>query len=79
VTIEEGSVGGFAAAVMQHLAWKGLLDGGLKLRPMFFTDRFIDHDSPAKQMIEIRLTAKDIVATVLGCLGSVQLLAVPAQ
>src|ERR1700677_3494107 len=34
ITIEEGSVGGFAAAVMQHLAWKGLLDGGLKVRPM---------------------------------------------
>jgi hypothetical protein len=30
-------------------------------------------------MIEARLTAKDIVAAVLGCLGSVQLLAVPAQ
>ena len=26
ITIEEGSVGGFGAAVLQHLAWKGLLD-----------------------------------------------------
>jgi 1-deoxy-D-xylulose-5-phosphate synthase len=79
ITIEEGSVGGFAASVMQHLAWKGLLDNGLKVRPMLFPDRFIDHDSPAKQMIEARLTAKDIVAAVLGCLGATQLLAVPAQ
>ncbi|MDE2199396.1 MAG: 1-deoxy-D-xylulose-5-phosphate synthase [Rhodospirillales bacterium] len=69
VTIEEGSVGGFAAAVMQHLAWKGLLDGGLKLRPMVLPDRFIDHDSPAKQMIEAGLAARDIVATVLAALG----------
>jgi 1-deoxy-D-xylulose-5-phosphate synthase len=55
---------------MQHLAWAGLLDGGLKLRPMLFPDRFIDHDSPAKQLIEARLTAKDIVAAVLAALGS---------
>jgi 1-deoxy-D-xylulose-5-phosphate synthase len=70
ITIEEGSVGGFAASVMQHLAWKGLLDNGLKFRPMLFPDRFIDHDSPARQMIEARLTAKDIVAAVLSALGA---------
>ena len=34
ITIEEGAAGGFGAAVMQHLAWKGLLDRGLKIRPM---------------------------------------------
>ncbi len=28
VTVEEGAAGGFGAAVMHHLAWKGLLDGG---------------------------------------------------
>ena len=44
ITIEEGSIGGFGAAVMHHLAWKGLLDGGLKVRPMILPDRFIDHD-----------------------------------
>ncbi|MCW3475969.1 hypothetical protein, partial [Limobrevibacterium gyesilva] len=56
-------------AVMQHLAWKGLLDGGLKIRPMVLPDRFIDHDSPAKQIVEVGLTAKDIVATALSALG----------
>ncbi|HEY0420986.1 MAG TPA: 1-deoxy-D-xylulose-5-phosphate synthase, partial [Acetobacteraceae bacterium] len=70
ITVEEGSTGGFAAAVMQHLAWKGLLDGGLKLRPMTLPDRFIDHDTPAKQMIEARLNAKDIAATAMGCFGA---------
>jgi len=69
VTIEEGSSGGFAALVMQHLARRAMLDGGLKLRPMTLPDVFIDHDSPAKQLIEAGLTAKDIVATVLGALG----------
>jgi 1-deoxy-D-xylulose-5-phosphate synthase len=61
VTIEDGSVGGFSAAVMQHLAWAGLLDGGVKIRPMVLPDRFIDHNTPAAQIVEAGLTAKDIV------------------
>ena len=69
IIIEEGSVGGFGAAVMQHLALRGLLDGGLKLRPMTLPDRFIDHGTPAGQIIEAGLSAKDIVATALGALG----------
>jgi len=69
VTIEEGSTGGFAAMVMHHLAWKGMLDGKLKIRPMTLPDFFIDHDSPAKQMIEAKLTARDIVATVTAALA----------
>jgi len=69
VTIEDGSAGGFGAAVMQHLAWQGLLDGGLKLRPMVLPDRFIDHNTPAGQLIDAGLTAKDIVTTVRNALG----------
>src|SRR6202012_6095630 len=34
ITIEEGAAGGFGAHVMQFLAWEGLLDKGLKVRPM---------------------------------------------
>ncbi len=69
ITIEEGAVGGFGSAVLHHLAWKGLLDGGLKVRPMALPDRFIDHDSQARQLAEAGLTAKDIVATALGAIG----------
>ena len=69
ITIEEGSVGGFGAAVMQHLALRGLLDGALRIRPMTLPDRFIDHNSPAAQIIEAGLGAKDIVATALTALG----------
>ncbi len=69
ITIEENAVGGFGSAVMQHLAWKGLMDGGLKLRPMVLPDIFIDHDSQAKQMAVAHLTAKDIVATAIAALG----------
>ena len=62
VTIEEGSMGGFGAAVMQHLAWQGLLDGAVKLRPMVLPDSFLDHDSPAKQIKQANIAASDIVA-----------------
>src|SRR5204862_1392980 len=34
ITIEEGSIGGFAAHVLQDLATAGLLDHGLKVRPL---------------------------------------------
>ena len=55
--------------MLHHLAWKGLLDDGLKVRPMVLPDRFIDHDSQARQLAEAGLTAKDIVATALGAIG----------
>lgn len=69
ITIEEGSVGGFGSFVLQHLAMTGLLDGGLKIRPMVLPDRFLDHDSPAKQYEEAGLAARHIVATALQALG----------
>ncbi|HEY1721670.1 MAG TPA: 1-deoxy-D-xylulose-5-phosphate synthase [Magnetospirillaceae bacterium] len=69
ITIEEGSIGGFATQVMHSLANRGLLDGGLKLRPMVLPDRFIDHDSPATQLDQAGLTTRHIVATVLTALG----------
>ena len=79
VTIEDGSAGGFGAAVMQHLAWQGLLDGGLKLRPMVLPDRFIDHNTPAGQLIDAGLTAKDIVGTVMTAVGLTRQHAAPAR
>ncbi|HEX5328382.1 MAG TPA: 1-deoxy-D-xylulose-5-phosphate synthase [Acetobacteraceae bacterium] len=69
ITIEEASIGGFSAAVLHHLAWKGLLDHGLKVRPMVLPDAFIDHNSQAKQLAEAGLTAKDIVAAAMRALG----------
>jgi 1-deoxy-D-xylulose-5-phosphate synthase len=70
ITVEEGSAGGFGSAVLQHLAWAGLLDGTLKIRPMVLPDRFIDQDSPARQMAEAGLSVKDIVAVALGACGN---------
>ena len=69
VIVEEGSVGGFGAAVMQHLAQRGLLDGALRIRSMTLPDKFIDHNTPAAQIIEAGLGAKDIVANALRALG----------
>ncbi|MDR3533076.1 MAG: 1-deoxy-D-xylulose-5-phosphate synthase [Rhodopila sp.] len=69
ITIEEASIGGFSAQVMQHLAWKGLLDSGLKVRPMTMPDLFIDHDSQTKQLAEAGLSAKDIVTVALAAIG----------
>jgi len=69
ITIEEGSVGGFGSYVLHFLATAGLLDHGLKIRPMVLPDRFMDHDSPAKQYEEAGLTARHIMATALKALG----------
>ena len=69
VTVEEASVGGFSALVGQHLATTGLLDQAVRWRPMVLPDRFIDHMSPAAQIVEAGLDAKSIVQTVLGALG----------
>ena len=69
ITIEEGSVGGFSSHVLHALASEGLLDGGLKVRPMTLPDRFIDHDSAAAQIAQAGLDANAIVATALAALG----------
>jgi 1-deoxy-D-xylulose-5-phosphate synthase len=69
ITIEEASIGGFASHVLDHLARNGLLDQGLKVRPMMLPDRFIDHDAPVKQYDEAGLTARHIRQTALVALG----------
>ena len=69
ITVEEGAVGGFAAQVMQNLALAGLLDRGLKLRPMVLPDRFIDQDTPEKMYQAAGLDASAILAMALGALG----------
>jgi 1-deoxy-D-xylulose-5-phosphate synthase len=69
ITVEEGAVGGFATYVLQFLARDGLLDGGLKIRPLTLPDVFIDHDKPERQIEIAGLDAKHIVATALQALG----------
>jgi 1-deoxy-D-xylulose-5-phosphate synthase len=69
VTVEEGSIGGFAAHVMQFLALDGLLDGGLRFRPMTLPDRYIDHGKYEDQLTWAGLTPSHIAATCLSALG----------
>ena len=69
ITVEEGSVGGFAAQVLQMLATTGVLDTGLKIRPMVLPDQFIEQDSPAAMYAKAGLDAKSIVAKAFEALG----------
>ena len=69
VTVEDGSIGGFSAQVMSFLAKQGLLDNGLKFRPIFFPDKFINHGKPEEQNVECGIDSNSIVNTVLNALG----------
>jgi 1-deoxy-D-xylulose-5-phosphate synthase len=69
ITIEEGSAGGFGAHVMHFMAHDGLLDRGLKIRPMTLPDIFQDHDTPEKMYAQAGLDADGIVRTALQALG----------
>ena len=73
ITIEEGSMLGFGSMVMHHLATRGLLDRGLKIRPMCLPDVFIDHEAPRKQYDQAGLNAPQIVATALSALGKAEM------
>ena len=69
ITIEEGAAGGFGAFVMHSLAHQGILDTGLKVRPMTLPDRFMDHDKPELQYEQAGLASRHIVAMALSALG----------
>ncbi|MGQ0741800.1 MAG: 1-deoxy-D-xylulose-5-phosphate synthase [Alphaproteobacteria bacterium] len=69
ITIEEGAIGGFGEHVLHYLAWEGLLERGLKARPMILPDRFLDQDMPERMYELAGLDAKGIVAAALGALG----------
>jgi 1-deoxy-D-xylulose-5-phosphate synthase len=69
ITVEEGSIGGFASHVMQFLALDGLMDGSLKFRPMTMPDRFIEHGTQAQQLADAGLDAAHVARTVLSLMG----------
>ncbi|MEM7046387.1 MAG: 1-deoxy-D-xylulose-5-phosphate synthase [Pseudomonadota bacterium] len=70
MTIEEGSSGGFGSMVLTDLASRGLLDQGqVRVRTMTLPDRFIDHDTPARQYAQAGLATADIVALARQALG----------
>lgn len=69
ITVEEGSVGGFGAFVLQFLASKGALDRGLKIRTLALPDRFQDQDKPEAMYVEAGLDGGGIAAAALQALG----------
>jgi len=69
ITVEEGAIGGFGAHVLQYLALEGLIDRGLKVRPMTLPDRFQNQDTPERMYADAGLDAGSIVATALAALG----------
>lgn len=79
VTIEEGAVGGFGSHVLTYMANDGLLEDGLKVRAMMMPDEFFDQDKPEKQIEMAKLSAKDIVETVMTALGRESELSSPVR
>ena len=79
VTIEEGAVGGFGSHVLTYMANGGLLEDGLKVRAMMMPDEFFDQDKPEKQIEMAKLSAKDIVETVMTALGRESELSSPVR
>jgi len=69
LTVEEGAVGGFATQVSHFLAGEGLLDRGMKFRPLTLPDRFIDHGKQDEQVAWAGLGARDIACAALRALG----------
>ena len=69
ITIEEGSMGGFASRVLDHLIRNDLIRPTLKVRPMTLPDKFQDQASPYDMYDEAQLNAKHIEATALAALG----------
>ena len=73
IILEEGSVGGFSSQVLHFLALEGLLDGGLKVRPMTLPDIFIDHASSDEQYEIAQLDSASIIDVVVKTLGNSEL------
>jgi 1-deoxy-D-xylulose-5-phosphate synthase len=70
VTIEEGSIGGFGAFVLQALAEHGALDRGLRIRTLTLPDIFQDQDKPEAMYAAAGLDAEGIVRGALAALGA---------
>ena len=70
ISVEEGAVGGFGAQVSHFLSNKGLFDTGLKYRMMTMPDKFIEQDTPERQLVEAGLSATNLISAILEALDS---------
>jgi 1-deoxy-D-xylulose-5-phosphate synthase len=69
LTVEEGSIGGFGAHVLQELAMRGELDKGLKVRPLCLPDTYIEQAVPEDMYKLASLDAAGIAQAALIGLG----------
>jgi 1-deoxy-D-xylulose-5-phosphate synthase len=69
ITVEEGAIGGFGSHVLSYLAKAGLLDRGLKVRPIFLADEYTDQAKPEVMYKKAGLDSEGIVRTVFEALG----------
>jgi 1-deoxy-D-xylulose-5-phosphate synthase len=70
LTVEEGSMGGFGAAILHGFAAAGAFDRGLKIRTLVLPDRLIDHDTQDRQYAEAGLDAAAIAKAAVEALGA---------
>src|SRR5690606_31420223 len=61
VTVEEGSVGGFGAHVLDFAAREGLLDKGCRFLSLHLPDTFIEQNGPHAMYDTAGLNAAQIV------------------
>jgi 1-deoxy-D-xylulose-5-phosphate synthase len=69
VIVEEGAIGGFASHVLHFLARNGLLETGLKVRPLIMPDMFTEQAKPETMIARAGLDSTGIVRAVFSALG----------
>ena len=62
-SIEEGAVGGFAAQVMDALL-RHNLQAAARFHPLYFPDRFVEHDTPGNQYRSIGMDPQGLAQTI---------------
>lgn len=73
ISLEEGAIGGFGSHLATWLSGEGLLDHGLKFRPLMLPDENFEHASQTDMYARAHLDKAGIVATALKALeGSEQ-------
>jgi 1-deoxy-D-xylulose-5-phosphate synthase len=70
ITVEEGAIGGFGSHVATRMAQLGLLDNGLKFRPLVMPDRYIEQAGQGDMYAQAGLDRSGIVATALAAIGA---------
>jgi len=69
ITVEEGSMGGFGAFVLQMLAGQGAMDRGLRVRTLTLPDVFQEHGKPEAMYAQAGMDAEGVMRAALHALG----------